>query len=133
VGAGAAMKLAINLPLSVYWQAFGEALALCKPLGLDPAKLIEIFSETSGGPNTLKVRGAALADALRGKAPDPVTFDIDSIRKDLRTMLEEGRSLGRELPVSARALECYDEASRRGLGPADAVMMTAGFVDGRLS
>jgi 3-hydroxyisobutyrate dehydrogenase len=133
VGAGAAMKLAINLPLSVYWQAFGEALALCKPLGLDPAKLIEIFSETSGGPNTLKVRGAALADALRGKAPNPVTFDIDSIRKDLRTMLEEGRSLGRELPVSARALECYDEASRRGLGPADAVMMTAGFVDGRLS
>jgi 3-hydroxyisobutyrate dehydrogenase len=133
VGAGAAMKLAINLPLSVYWQAFGEALALCKPLGLDPAKLIEIFSETSGGPNTLKVRGAALADALRGKAPDPVTFDIDSIRKDLRTLLEEGRSLGRELPVSARALECYDEASRRGLGPADAVMMTAGFVDGRLS
>lgn len=133
VGAGAAMKLAINLPLSVYWQAFGEALALCKPLGLDPTKLIEIFSETSGGPNTLKVRGAALADALRGKAPDPVTFDIDSIRKDLRTMLEEGRSLGRELPVSAKALECYDEASRRGLGPADAVMMTAGFVDGRLS
>jgi 3-hydroxyisobutyrate dehydrogenase len=133
VGAGAAMKLAINLPLSVYWQAFGEALTLCKPLGLDPAKLIEIFSETSGGPNTLKVRGTALADALRGKAPDPVTFDIDSIRKDLRTMLEEGRALGRELPVSARALECYDEASRKGLGPADAVMMTAGFVDGRLS
>lgn len=133
VGAGAAMKLAINLPLSVYWQAFGEALTLCKSLGLDPAKLIEIFSETSGGPNTLKVRGPALADALRGKAPDPVTFDIDSIRKDLRTMLEEGRSLGRELPVSARALECYDEASRKGLGPADAVMMTAGFVDGRLA
>ena len=131
VGAGASMKLAINLPLSVYWQAFGEALALCKPLGLDPAKLIEIFSETSGGPNTLKGRGQALADALRGKAPDPVTFDIDSIRKDLRTMLEEGRFLGRELPISAKALECYDDASRRGLGAADAVMMTASFVDGR--
>ena len=128
IGAGSSMKLAINLPLSVYWQAFGEALALCKPLGLDPAKLIEIFSETSGGPNTLKTRGPALADALRGKAPDPVTFDIDSIRKDLRTMLEEGRSLGRELPVSARALECFDQASRDGLGAADAVMMTASFV-----
>ena len=128
IGAGASMKLAINLPLAVYWQAFGEALALCKPLGLAPSKLIEIFAETSGGPNTLKSRGPALADALRGKAPDPVTFDIDSIRKDLRTMLEEGRSLGRELPVSAQALACYDEASRNGLGPADAVMMTASFV-----
>ena len=128
IGAGASMKLAINLPLAVYWQAFGEALALCKPLGLEPSKLIEIFTETSGGPNVLKSRGASLAAALGGIAPDPVTFDIDSIRKDLRTMLEEGRSLGRELPLCAKALECFDQASRNGLGAADAVMMTAGFV-----
>lgn len=128
IGSGASMKLAINLPLSVYWQAFGEALVLCKPLGLDPAKLIEIFSETSGGPNVLKTRGPALTGALGGTAPKPVTFDIDSIRKDLRTMIEEAHSLGRELPLSAKALECYDEASRKGLGPADAVMMTADFV-----
>ena len=132
IGAGASMKLAINLPLSVYWQAFGEALVLCKPLGLDPAKLIEIFTETSGGPNVLKSRGPALVGALGGVAPEPVTFDIDSIRKDLRTMLEEGRALGRDLPISAKSLECYDAASRKGLGPADAVMMTAGFVDGKL-
>ena len=133
IGAGAAMKLAINLPLSVYWQAFGEALVLCKPLGIDPAKLIEIFTETSGGPNVLKSRGPSLIGALGGIAPEPVTFDIDSIRKDLRTMLEEGRSLGRDLPLSAKALACYDEASRKGLGSADAVMMTAGFRDGKLA
>ena len=130
VGAGASMKLAINLPLAVYWQAFGEALVLCKPLGLEPAKLIEIFAETSGGPNVLRSRGPLLVGALGGKAPNPVTFDIDSIRKDLRTMLEESRALGRELPLSAQALACYDEASRKGLGPADAVMMTARFAAG---
>ncbi len=128
VGAGAAMKLTINLPLAVYWQACGEALALCKPLGLDPAKVIEILSESSGGPNVLKTRGPALVGALNGIAPSPVTFDIDSIRKDLRSTLEEGRALGRELPLAARSLECYDQASRDGLGAADAVMMTAGFV-----
>ncbi len=127
IGAGASMKLAINLPLSIYWQACGEALTLCEPLRLDPAKLIEIFSETSGGPNVLKTRGPSLAGALGGAAPSPVTFDIDSIRKDLRTMLEEGRALGRDLPLSARALECYDEASRNGLGAQDAVMMSASF------
>jgi 3-hydroxyisobutyrate dehydrogenase len=102
------------------------------PLDIDPAKLIETFSETSGGNNLLKVRGAALADALRGKAPQPVAFDIDSIRKDLRTMLEEGRSLGRELPLSTRALECYDEVSRNGHGRADAVMTTASFIEGAI-
>jgi 3-hydroxyisobutyrate dehydrogenase len=128
IGAGAAMKLTINLPLAVYWQACGEALALCQPLGLDPAKVIEILSESSGGPNVLKTRGPALTGALNGVAPSPVTFDIDSIRKDLRTTLEEGRALGRELPLTANALNCYDEASHAGLGAADAVMMTAGFV-----
>jgi 3-hydroxyisobutyrate dehydrogenase len=128
VGAGAAMKLAINLPLLVYWQAFGEALSLCKPLGIEPAKLIEIFAETSGGPNVLKGRGAALAEALNGKEPHLVTFDVDSIRKDLRTMLEEGHSLGRDMPLTTRALECYDEASRDGIGPADVAMVTARWV-----
>ena len=129
VGAGAAMKLAINLPLAIYWQACGEALSLCKPLGIEPSRLIEILMETSGGPNVLKVRGAPLAEALQGKRPEPVTFDIDSIRKDLRTMLEEGRSLGREMPLTARTLECYDEAARDGIGPEDSVMVTARWVN----
>lgn len=128
LGAGAAMKLTINLPLAVYWQACGEALAICKPLGLDAAKVIEILAESSGGPNVLKTRGPALVGALNGVAPAPVTFDIDSIRKDLRTTLEEGRALGRELPLTAKSLECYDQASRDGLGGADAVMMSVGFV-----
>jgi len=44
VGAGASVKLAINLPLLVYWQALGEALSLCAPTGLDPARLMDIFA-----------------------------------------------------------------------------------------
>jgi len=128
IGAGAAMKLTINLPLAVYWQACGEALTICQPLGLDPAKVIEILSESSGGPNVLKTRGPALIGALNGTPPQPVTFDIDSIRKDLRATLEEGRALGRELPLSEKSLACYDAASREGLGAADAVMMAVEFI-----
>lgn len=124
VGAGASLKLAINLPLLVYWQAVGEALALCQPLKLDPARLVSIFADTSGGPNVLKTRGGMLADAMQGKAPASTTFNIDSIRKDLATMIEEARALGYdELPVTARALECFDEVSRSGLGDGDAVML----------
>src|SRR3989442_468857 len=128
VGAGAAMKLAINLPLLVFWQAFGEALSLCEPLGLDPARLMDIFADTSGGPNVLKVRGPAIAAALAGKDPGGATFNVDSIRKDLRTMLEEARALGRELPVTQRALECFDRAARSGLGAADAAMLPASWL-----
>jgi 3-hydroxyisobutyrate dehydrogenase len=119
VGAGASMKLAINLPLLVFWQAFGEALALCRPLGLDAARLIDIFSDTSGGPNVLKSRAAVLTAVLQGKDAGPITIDIDSMRKDLRTMVEEASALGTTLPVTSRTLDCYGEASRAGLGKAD--------------
>jgi 3-hydroxyisobutyrate dehydrogenase len=128
VGAGAAMKLAINLPLLVFWQAFGEALSLCEPLGIDPARLMDIFADTSGGPNVLKVRGPAIAAALAGKATGAATFNVDSMRKDLRAMLEEARALGRELPVTQRALECFDRAARNGLGAADAATLPAGWL-----
>ncbi|HXF66714.1 MAG TPA: NAD(P)-dependent oxidoreductase [Burkholderiales bacterium] len=125
VGAGARMKLAINLPLMVYWQALGEALALCAPLGLDPARLMDIFADTSGGTNALRVRGGVIAGVLRGERPAAVTFDVDSARKDLRSMIEEARALGAELPVASRALECYDAAAREGLGPEDTAMVVA--------
>jgi 3-hydroxyisobutyrate dehydrogenase len=35
VGKGSAMKLAINLPLMVYWQSLGEALAITTNNGID--------------------------------------------------------------------------------------------------
>lgn len=125
VGAGASMKLAINLPLLVYYQALGEALTLCRHLGHEPAWLMELFADTSGGPNVLKNRGPAIAEALRGGDPAPVTFDVDLIRKDLRTMLDEARSRGADLPVVARALEVYDGASAAGWGGRDASALPA--------
>jgi 3-hydroxyisobutyrate dehydrogenase len=128
VGSGARMKLAINLPLLVYWQALGEALVLCKSLKLDPARLMDILADTSGGPNVLKARGPAIVEALSGKEVAPVTFDVDSIRKDLRTMIEEAHALGAALPVTERALACFDEASQDGLGPKDASTLPARFI-----
>src|SRR3977135_3400620 len=47
LGSGATMKLAVNLPLLVYWQALGEALAICKPLNLPADRLNNILSDTS--------------------------------------------------------------------------------------
>jgi len=125
IGAGASLKLAINLPLLVYYQALGEALSLCRSIDVEPARLIDIFADTSGGPNMLKVRGATIAATLQGKETTPVTFDVDLIRKDLRTMLDEAAGLGVRLPLAAQALERYDEAARDGLGAGDATMLPA--------
>ena len=125
IGAGASVKLAINLPLLVYYQALGEALSLCRSVGVEPSRLIDIFADTSGGPNMLKVRGPTIAATLQGKETAPVTFDVDLIRKDLRTMLEEAAALGVELPLTAHALARYDEAARDGMGASDATMLPA--------
>ncbi len=119
VGAGAAVKLAINLPLLVYWQALGEALALCGPLEIDPARLMDIFADTSGGTNALKGRAAAIAAVMKGEKPGPVASDVELARKDLAAMIEEAAALGVELPVSASALECYERAAREGRGGTD--------------
>ncbi|HEY5291688.1 MAG TPA: NAD(P)-dependent oxidoreductase [Burkholderiales bacterium] len=123
IGAGASMKLAINLPLLVFWQSFGEALSLCEQLHLDPARLVDIFADTSGGPNVLKGRGPMIVAALQGKDTGPITFDVDLIRKDLRTMIEEAASRGMTLPVAASALQSFDEAAKEGLNASDAVTL----------
>ena len=73
----------------------------------------------------LKVRGPAIAAAMQGKETTPVTFDVDLIRKDLRTMLDEASALGVGLPLTAQTLERYDEAARNGLGKSDATMLPA--------
>ncbi len=119
VGSGSVMKLTINMPLMIYWQALGEALALCRPLGLDPTRIMELLSDTSGGPNVLKVRGGPIASMLKGGDGGPVTFDIDSAVKDLRTMLAEGRERGVELPLVERTLACYEETRDRLSGAAE--------------
>ncbi len=123
VGSGARLKLAINLPLLVYWQSLGEALALCQSLEIEPSRLMDIIADTSGGTNVLKVRGQAIGEALKGKEIAPPTFDVDSIRKDLSTMIEEARALGYEAPVTERALQCYDAVSRAGDGGMDGAML----------
>jgi 3-hydroxyisobutyrate dehydrogenase len=124
VGAGASFKLAINLPLNIYWHALGEAFSLCRQHGVDPARITELFSDTSGGTNAMRIRHGAVAQALKGERVVG-TFDIDSIRKDLRAMLAEGKTRGVEMPVTALTLACYDEASKAGLGDLDPAAETA--------
>ncbi len=123
LGAGATVKLAINLPLMVYWQTLSEALTLLQPLGLDPARVIDILAETSGGPNMLKVRGASIAQALAGTPPAQVSVDIATMRKDLRAMLDQAAAQQRRLPLTALTLQTFERAAAAGLDGADCTQL----------
>jgi 3-hydroxyisobutyrate dehydrogenase len=124
VGAGASVKLAVNLPLVLYFQALGEAYSLCRHLGRDPAWLIELMSDTSGGPNLLKARGPAIAEALGGGDP-AAAFGVDAIIKDMRTMLEEAEGRSLTLPLTEAALRIYEEAGRAGWAGRDGATLAA--------
>jgi 3-hydroxyisobutyrate dehydrogenase len=125
VGAGASLKLALNLPLLLYYQALAEAYLLCRHLKLDTKWLMEFLSDTSGGPNVLKTRGPAIAAALNGQDTGTPSFDIDLVIKDLRTMLEEAKSRGASLPIVEKTLGIYEDAAREAGGTRDAAWLPA--------
>jgi len=119
VGAGTRMKLAVNLPLYVYWQALGEALLLCRSLGIGADRLIDILGDTSGASNAIKSRGTAVAAYLGGRDPGPPTMTVDMVCKDLKTMIAEAKVLGGSLPAAEAALRSFEEAARGGLADKD--------------
>jgi 3-hydroxyisobutyrate dehydrogenase len=125
LGSGATMKLAVNLPLLVYWQALGEALTICKPLNLTPERLIDIMSDTSGTPVAMKGRGPVIAQALAGQPVVDVAFSLSGAKKDLATAVAFGQSIHATLPVTASALACFEEAEAAGYGDADATTVSA--------
>jgi 3-hydroxyisobutyrate dehydrogenase len=99
LGAGATMKLAVNLPLLVYWQALGE-------------------------PAAMKGRGTIIARVLGGAPLGETAFGITAAKKDLATAVQFAASIHAELPVAASALACFEEAEAAGLGDADATTVS---------
>jgi len=124
LGSGSMMKLAVNLPLLVYWQALGEALTICKPLNLPADRLIDILSDTAGTPAAMKGRGAIIAKVLGGAQLGETAFGLNAAKKDLATAVQFAKSIQAELPVTTSAVACYEEAEAAGLGDADATAIS---------
>jgi 3-hydroxyisobutyrate dehydrogenase len=112
VGTGALLKLAVNLPLMIYWQALGEQLSLCNTLTIDPAELLEFLSETSGAANVLKQRMPGIVHKLKNEPSNIRTFSLEGGIKDVKQMLAEGQKRGLDLPLLKQTLACYEEAQR---------------------
>ena len=106
VGSGALLKLAVNLPLMIYWQALGEQLSLCKDLKIDPVELLDFLSETSGAATVLKQRMPGIAARLKNEKSDIGTFNLDGGIKDVTAMLAEaGASIAKSPAELASSVE----------------------------
>ena len=124
VGAGSSMKLAINLPLMVGWQAYAEAFAIARDVGWQPKRLLDLFVESNGANNGLKMRADMIVAMMEDRDPGATTFSISNAVKDLRTMVDTGTAKGADMPAAKAALAALEEANKKGLGPFDASRQT---------
>lgn len=133
IGAGSAMKLAINLPLMVAWQAYGEAFAIARSVGWEPRRLLELFAESNGANNALKMRVDMMVALFEGRDPGPTTFSIANGVKDLRTMVEAGTALGADMFTTKAALAGFEDAIKHGHGGGDGAEQAVYWADRKQS
>jgi 3-hydroxyisobutyrate dehydrogenase len=122
-GAAARMKLAVNLPLAIYWQTLGESLTLLRGAGVPDDLAISLIADSSAGPTVLRNRAQVVVDTLGG-TDQPGTFDIAGLSKDLRLALDLAAAEGATLPLASAAEPQYGAALEAGLGGFDGASLT---------
>lgn len=122
-GAAARMKLAVNLPLAIYWQVLGESLALLRGAGVPHDLAISLIADSSAGPTVLKNRAQVVVDTLAG-TDQPGTFDIAGLMKDLQLALDLATAEGAALPLASATEPRYRAALEAGLGSFDGASLT---------
>lgn len=123
VGTGAHMKLAVNLPLVIYWKTLAEALAMLKDSGIPAEKAISVIADSSGGPAVLKNRAQVVIDTLNGT--DQIgTVEIGALLKDLKLALRQAENSHISMSISEAAHDAYNVAVEAGLGQFDGSSLT---------
>ncbi len=115
-GQGALLKLAVNLPLAVYWQSLAESVAMGETGGLDRKLILETLADSAAA---LAVLGMKMP-AILGESKE-VAFDLASMHKDLRLITETAHALGIDADAAIATLGAYGAAVDAGLGADDAV------------
>jgi 3-hydroxyisobutyrate dehydrogenase-like beta-hydroxyacid dehydrogenase len=113
-GAGAVLKLAINISLAVQTLAFSEGLLLAERSGLDPKLAAEVMSTSPIGSPMLKARVPLLLDL-----PDDAWFSIRLMRKDISLALAQARRLAVATPAATTASWVFAQADALDLAERD--------------
>ena len=116
-GAGAAMKLAINLALAVTNQSIAETLVLAQRAGIERDRAYDVLEAGALASPYVGYKRAAFED------PDgtPVAFSIELMRKDVRLALELAGRTGLDLLTGRAAAVGLDRAVDGGLAERDLV------------
>jgi 3-hydroxyisobutyrate dehydrogenase len=119
-GAGQLTKMANQICIAGVVQGLAEAAAFVGRAGLDPAKVYEAISKGAAQSWQMDNRWATMA---RGEFE--FGFAVDWMRKDLGLVLDEGRSNGSRLEVTALVDQFYAEVQAMGGGRWDTSSLAA--------
>lgn len=115
-GNGTRMKFVANLLVAIHTAAAGEAFALARKAGLDPAQVLAMVSDGAGYSRSLAARGEMLvADQY-----EPVqTMPLNLWKKDLKVIGEFAADLGCPTPLFSTSTSLFTSALACGLGAQD--------------
>lgn len=125
IGAGTTMKLALQLPLYLYWQALGEALSIGKASGLATADMLALIADSPAAIGMLPAK----VPVLLGQ-DNETAFALSAALKDLTLIKNAGLNLGVPVPCTTAAVETYGAATQQGWGERD-VARLASFIIGK--
>lgn len=124
VGSGATMKLVLNMPMAIYWQALAEALTIGVRTGLDLPQMLDLIADSPAGIGALPMK----IPAILGQ-PGEVAFDVTGVRKDLLAMTTTATLLGVPAPSGAAALASFAAATAAGWGERDLAELISYYIE----
>lgn len=114
LGAGNAMKLAVNLTMAAYVEALAEGLALGERQGLRLDQMLAMFGRAPTANPWLKAK----LPTLMGN-PAAMTLDLASLHKDVLSAVATGSEDGLAMPLASGVLSSLTAAVAANYGAAD--------------
>ncbi|KAA8491895.1 Glyoxylate/succinic semialdehyde reductase 1 [Porphyridium purpureum] len=111
IGAGARMKLAVNMVMGSMISALAEGIVLCESNELDPAEFLEVLDLGAMANPMFKMKGPNM---VQSKRQYTVNFPLEHQQKDMRFALQMGDSSATPMPVAAAANELFKAARAAG-------------------
>jgi 3-hydroxyisobutyrate dehydrogenase-like beta-hydroxyacid dehydrogenase len=108
-GSGQLTKMVNQICIAGLVQALSEGVHFAKEAGLDVAAVIDVISKGAAGSWQMENRAATMA-----KGEFEFGFAVDWMRKDLSIVLDEARSNGAHLPITATVDQFYSQVQAMG-------------------
>jgi 3-hydroxyisobutyrate dehydrogenase len=114
-GAGATMKLALNLVMGIQMQALAEAVVFGERAGLPRETVLDLVAASGFSSPVMKFK----AGVMRRRAFGRADFRLSLMRKDLTLVLADCQRLGVPMPACEAAYGALTAAVNQGLGDQD--------------